>query len=227
MSDQKLWDYHQNQNRDHLICAYPRQNMLFNKIKKLIPSGKFILENGFGDGYLLNKLSKSWYKVVGQDISQENINITKKQWNNINIDFLLGDVSWTILANNESLDWYIASEVLEHMTDEELPIHVKEMHRTLKSGWYGFLTFPAKENLKINECMCPECGKVFHKRWHKQYRDEKKIRHVFKDFKILTIKTFVSRVKWNSVLSSFVGYLKVIGSHVLGINKSYLVIIKK
>jgi hypothetical protein len=75
--------------------------------------------------------------------------------------------------------------------------------------------------------MCPKCGEIFHKRWHKQYRDDKKIRHVFKDFKILTIKTFVSRVKWNNFLNSFVGYLKVIGSHVLGINKSYLVIVKK
>lgn len=226
MSDKKLRDYHQNENRIHLTDWYPRQNMLFKRIKKTLSKWLTILENGFGDWYLLNKLAKSWYVVIWQDISQDNIDLTKKQRHG-NIDFILGDVSWKLLAKDNSLDGYIASEVLEHMTDEELVFHVQEIYRILKSGWYAFLTFPAKENIKANECICPKCGEVFHKRWHKQYRDEKKIHHVFKQFKILTLKTFVSRIKWVSFFTSLVGYLKVVWSHVLDINKSYFVIIKR
>lgn len=187
----------------------------------------FILENWFGDGYLLNKLAKFWYKVIWQDISEENIRITKKQWNNNNIEFILGDVSWKILTKDNSLDWYVASEVLEHMTDEELSFHIEEIYRTLKKWWYWLLTFPAKEDLKANECLCPKCGEIFHKRWHKQYRNEEKIFHTFKKFKILKIATFVSRVQWTSFFSSLIWYLKVIWSYILNINKSYVVVIKK
>ncbi len=227
MSDKNLWDYHQKENRMHLTASYPRQNKLSKIINQFLKPEMSILENGFWDGYLLNKLSILGFNAIGQDISEQNIKITGKQWNNDRLKLLLWDVSWKILVNNDSVDGYIASEVLEHMSDEELDFHIKEIYRVLKKWGYGFLTFPAKENLKTNECACPKCWEIFHKRWHKQYRDEKKVHYKFKAFKILTIKTFVSRVQWETIFDSLMWYLKVIWSHILDINKSYLVIIKK
>ena len=227
MSDSKLWDYHQNENRNHLCSSYPRQNMLFRKICKKLDRNSKILEIGFWDGYLLNKLSKNWYDVIWQDLSEININNTKAQRNNNKIKFILWDDSWEIFTLENSLDWFIASEVLEHMSDKELQICVDEIYKKLKVWWYAFLTFPANENLELNQCICPECWKIFHKWWHKQYRDTQKIKRTFKNFKIVTLRTFVSRPAWSTFLQGIIWYLKFIWSRILNINKSYLVILKK
>jgi ubiquinone/menaquinone biosynthesis C-methylase UbiE len=85
---------------------------------------------------------------------------------------------------DENFDVFIASEVLEHLDDQQLSSTVAEMHRVLRQGGHALLTFPARERLKENECYCPHCGETFHKWGHKQQWNEQKIRQVFKDFAI-------------------------------------------
>ena len=232
MSDKKLWDHHQNDNRSHLIQWYPRQNKIFYKIKKLLPVWSKLLEIGFGDWYLLNKLSRFGYSVLWQDLSEKNIELTQKQRKNKNIKFLFWGNDWKLLVNDKSLDGFIASEVLEHMWDNELLFCVKEIYRSLKKWWYVFLTFPVKENLKANECICPKCWEVFHKRWHKQYWDDKKVKKIFNNFQIIEFKEFFSRYIWESILSNAIGYIMFIIRKFLDKiidldNKTYLLILKK
>lgn len=225
--DTKLWDYHQNENRNHLKDAYPRQDMIFKKILHFLDKKSNILEIWFWDWYLLNKLSKYWFNVIWQDLSDKNIEITKKQWNNNKIKFILWDDSWIFQFEDNSLDWFIASEVLEHMNNKQLEICISEIYRILKKWWYAFITFPAKENLKLNECICPNCWEIFHKRWHKQYWDKKIITNNFNIFETILLKEFVSRVKWKNIITNIIGYIKYFWSHILNLNKSYLVILKK
>lgn len=225
--DIKLWDFHQDENRSHLKASYPRQNMIANKIYKFLKKWSKILEIWFWDWYLLNKLANSWFDVIWQDLSDKNIEITKKQWNNNKINFVLWDDSWKFKFNDNTLDWFIASEVLEHMNDEQLNICISEIYRLLKKWWFAFLTFPAREKLKISECMCPNCWEIFHKWWHKQTWNNEKIKLLFDKFEIITLKEFVSRPKWTNVISEFIWYLKYIWWYILNMNKSYFVIIKK
>lgn len=225
--DTTLWDFHQDENRNHLKDSYPRQDMISKKIAKFLNKWSKILEIWFWDWYLLNKLSNLWFEVIWQDLSEKNIEITKKQWNNNKITFILWDDSWKFQFDDNSIDWFVASEVLEHMNDEQLNICTSEIYRFLKVWWYAFLSFPARENLKLSECMCPNCSETFHKRWHKQSWTDEKIKDKFKNFEIILLKEFVSRSKWTSLISEFIGYLKYFWSYVLNINKSYLVIIKK
>lgn len=103
---------------------------------------------------------------------------------------MLWDDSWKLLVKDDSLDWFIASEVLEHMTNEELNVCINEIYRTLKKGGLWFITFPANENLKNNECFCPNCWTIFHKVWHKQSFNDKIINTLFIKFKITYKKTF-------------------------------------
>ena len=232
MSDKKLWDHHQNENRNHLIQWYQRQDKLFKYLRRFLDLWKNILEIGFWDWYLLNTLSNAWYNVIGQDLSENNIEITKKQWNNKKIKFLLWDDSWKLCVEDSSMDWFIASEVLEHMSDEELNICIKEIYRVLKKWWHAFITFPAKENLKNNECICPKCWEVFHKWWHKQYWDDNKIKLIFSEFKIVLTKEFFNRYTWNNFIEKVAWFSmyfirKLINTMVDLDWKNYLVILKK
>lgn len=227
MSDTKLWDFHQDENREHLRDSYPRQDMIAKKIIKYIKQWSKLLEIWFWDGYLLNKLTNKWYKVIWQDLSKKNIEITKKQWKNDKISFVLWDDSWKFKFEDESIDWFIASEVLEHMNDKQLEICSSEIYRILKKSWFAIFTFPANEILKKSECSCPNCWEIFHKWWHKQSWTEEKIKLKFKKFEIIKLKEFVSRPKSKNTLQNLIGYLKYFWWYILNMNKSYLVILKK
>ncbi len=231
MPDSVLWDYHQNENRNHFIGWYPRSDKVFKFVKKYLKKWK-IYEIGFGDGYLLNKLSLAWYCCIWQDISELNIELTKKQWNNERINFVLWDLSWRLKADNNSLDGFIASEVLEHMDDEELNICINDIYRCLKKWWYAFITFPCREILKKEEFICPHCWNVFHIYWHKQSRDDSKIKEKFSKFEIVKIIEFFSRSPWRSKLDKIVGYyyffLRTLFNSIFDIYwKTYLIVLKK
>jgi len=225
--DITLWDFHQDENREHLKDSYPRQDMLFKKILRLMSKWGTILELGFWDGYLLNRLTKAWFDCIGQDISEKNIELTKKQWGNNNVNYLLWKLDSKIIALDQSVKAIIASEVLEHMTDDELHEITNEMYRALPKWWYCILTFPARENLSANSCSCPNCWEIFHKWGHKQVWTEEKIRSTFKQFSKINTSEFVSRTKWTDLKSIVLWCMKAIWSYLLWINKSFLVILEK
>ena len=103
-----------------------------------------------------------YYTMYGQDLSEENIEITKKDWPDAKVNYLLGDESGKLLVDNASLDGFIASEVCEHMTDEELVVFVSELKRTLKPDGHAIITVPFHENLTKSTHFCPHCGNTFH-----------------------------------------------------------------
>ncbi len=244
VNDKRMWDFFQNNEKENsggernlrkqLGFSYPRQNSFFNNVKKYIPlkTGDKILEIGFWDWYLLNKLASNGYDVIWQDLSDINIEQTKKQRKNDKIKFKLGDDSWKILVDDESLDWFIASEVLEHMSDEELQTCVSEIYRCLKSEWYAFISFPCRENLDNRTCICPECWAVFHKVWHKQRRDREKIDKVFKKFKIIKIRERFYRYPGNNKIEMIcwllMYYIRTFVNLFIDLeNKTYFLILQK
>lgn len=232
MSDKKLWDFHQNENRKHLIYWYQRQDKIFKQIKKYLKKTVKTLEIWFWDWYLLNKMSLYWYNVTWQDLSESNIDLTKKQWNNNKINFILWDESWKLQLENNSIDWFIASEVLEHMNEVQLKICIDEIYRILKNEWYVFITVPFKEDLKLNECSCPNCWEVFHKWGHKQYWDIDIIKDKFSNFEIIYITDFFNRYTWKNTFEKIIWYVmffirNILNKFVFIDWKSYLIILKK
>lgn len=226
--DQKLWTFHQTDNVDNLIVGHPRQDLIYKKITKFIKSGK-VLEIGFGDGYLLKKLSQK-YTCYGADISHKNVEQMKKNIPNVNFEIL--DMDGKLPYENEFFDGFIASEVLEHMTDEELDCSMNEIIRVLKSGGYAIVTFPVKENIKDSECFCPECGVKFHKWGHKQVWNEEKIAREFNKFKIIQKKEIFIPFKGNSLMENLIGTVMFAARNILNIfinvpNKTYFVILEK
>ncbi len=192
MSDTRLWTYHQDTNRNFLQEWYARQELLRKIVEKTIPKNGTILEIWFGDGYLLQRLSKLWYSVFGQDLSIENIEITKKDPASEKITFLLWDETGTLKIDDNSLNGFVASEVLEHMNNEELTHAIGEILRVLKPWATAIITVPYKENLDASTHYCPHCGNTFHTWWHKQSWNEERIQEVFTWFKNTSIQRFMS-----------------------------------
>lgn len=182
--DQKLWTYHQTDNVSNLLVGHSRQDFLRKSICSKLKKGK-ILEIGFGDGYLLSTLADR-FECFGSDISEENvknkaIELEKVKFSTIGTDGKLP-------FDNNFFDAFVASEVLEHMSDAELDICVGEVYRILKSNGYCFITVPGEENLAENECFCPNCERKFHKWGHKQCWTENKLKKIFSQFEIVQIK---------------------------------------
>lgn len=201
-NDINLWDFHQTTLKDNFKVGHPRQDYLKGLIIRQFNSGK-LLEIGFGDTYLLNSLSNK-YKTYGADISTKNIELHKKELPKIT--FSLINTSGKLPYKDNFFDIFVASEVLEHMSDKELTKTIKEIHRILKTGGKAYLTFPYNENLQLNQFYCPHCNKVSHPYGHKQCWNDKKVEDVFAIFNKLNYSTFFTRYIGNTKLENFAGF---------------------
>lgn len=226
--DEKLWRYYQQDASSVFSTTHSRHNKVYSKVVKYLSPHKKILEIGFGDGYLLKKLVNK-YTCCGADISSEVIKKAKEEMNCV--DFMVMDITGKIPYPDNSFDGFIASEVLEHMDNEELAVCLKEAKRVLKKDGYLFITFPVEEDLRENQCFCPNCGEIFHKWGHKQRWSEIKINEIFNNFKIISVDEFFAAYSGNNFKEKVLGYMMFIVRSMLNklvsiSGKSYIVILK-
>ena len=78
-----------------------------------INSGDIVLDVGCGNGALAYDLAQKAKRVVGIDLSPENIKIAKKKYSAPNIDYQVGDATRDL--SDEKFDVIILSNVLEHI----------------------------------------------------------------------------------------------------------------
>lgn len=190
LEDEKLWDFHQLENRDSFNLAAPRFRFLVKQITGLKRSNK-ILDIGFGDGQLLQLLSHYHFDLYGTDISKKNVKKTKNEFvaKKIDVELKVAKITDIPFEDNE-FDVVVATEVLEHAGEMELQEGLQEIRRVLKTGGFFFGTVPANENLSDSTCFCSKCENVFHRWGHKQSFNEGKIKTIFIDqgFQIKNIK---------------------------------------
>lgn len=185
---EKMWTYYQTGRQNYTPKGYWRQRLVFKKIRKYLKKGK-ILEIGFGDGYLLNLLS-AFYKTYGADISANNISISKKMLPKTK--FKLMSVNGLLPYSDNSFDGFVAAEVLEHLSKKSLVKLIDEIYRILKKNGLAFLTFPAEENLEDSDCICPRCGKIFHRFGHRQIWTRNLVRERFHRYNVVLLQEFFS-----------------------------------
>jgi SAM-dependent methyltransferase len=75
------------------------------------------------------------------------------------------------------MDFVVASEVLEHLTDEQRAAGIGEIARILRPGGYFLGTVPFNENLAEQQAVCPHCGEVFHRWGHQRSFTLDDVRH--------------------------------------------------
>lgn len=112
-------------------------------IEELNPQrGEKVIDLGCGTGYYLFLLSNlpTNLDLTGFDNDNRVMNEAKYSLSDKNIDFVVGDLHKMPFINN-SFNKAVASEVLEHVQDDELVL--KEIYRLLKPGGILVISAPS------------------------------------------------------------------------------------
>jgi ubiquinone/menaquinone biosynthesis C-methylase UbiE len=164
MDQEKIWDYFQND--DATTDAFAGARTRYKFLSRHINPGMRVLNIGVGRGGLEAILLQKGAIVSCLDPSEKSIE-------NIRELLGLGDraqvgYSQAMPFTDHHFEVVVMSEVIEHLTDEELRATLSEVLRVLESGGRFIGTVPADENLLANQIMCPHCGQTSHRWGHIQ-----------------------------------------------------------
>jgi ubiquinone/menaquinone biosynthesis C-methylase UbiE len=169
-----IWDYFQTDGIESFVGNSKRLNFIGDKIQS---NEEHVLNIGVGNGFMESLLQKKGKKVSALDPSSAAIENLKK-------NLRLSDASAQVGYSQEmpfadsSFDVVIMSEVIEHLDSEILSKTLQEVWRVLRSGGRLIGTVPADENLKENECVCPNCAHVFHRWGHVQEFNKTRLQEI-------------------------------------------------
>jgi SAM-dependent methyltransferase len=165
MNSQKLiWQHFQNTDHDSFAAAYPRLNFLLNRISQHHSAGApAVLNIGVGGGYFEQQAKGRGWRISAVDPDEQAIARLFEK----GIDAHVGTLR-ALPIPDQSMDFVVVSEVLEHLPAEELPTALSEIHRVLKPGGHFLGTVPHAEVLSDQQTVCPHCGALFHRWGHSQ-----------------------------------------------------------
>lgn len=171
----RLWSYYSksssHQNKYFGRVAGRQVSKLIRK-KGLLRSANNILDFSCGKGDLIAHLSSHLNKnqsISGVDVSSESIEETiSRNQQNSNFTGAIVSTVWPGSLPSHTQDLLIATEVIEHLHDDEINQALSECRRILKPGAHLFVTTPNQEDLNVDKTLCPECGCIFHRWQHMQ-----------------------------------------------------------
>jgi len=160
-SQQPIWSHFQSEGAANVFRAsHPRHAAILRKIGRLAGSrAPAVLNIGIGDGNLEKKARDLGWQICSLDPDPQAVGRLCDQ----GIAAQAGFVE-TIPFPNSHFDFIVASEVLEHLTDDQRKAALEEIKRKLKPAGYLIGTVPYREDLELNMTVCPKCRHVFH-RW--------------------------------------------------------------
>ena len=171
-SQDKLWAYFQGEAPEVFEEAKPRFDFIIREIARksgtVVPR---VLNIGVGNGYLEETTQRLGWDIHSLDPDGKTI----KRLIEKGIRAHRGYIE-RMSFNDASFNFVTASEVLEHLTDEQRHRGIGEVARVLERGGWFIGTVPYSENLFANQVVCPKCGEVFHRWGHQKSFDIKTIR---------------------------------------------------
>jgi 2-polyprenyl-3-methyl-5-hydroxy-6-metoxy-1,4-benzoquinol methylase len=104
-------------------------------VQRIVGKGKNILEVACGDGFLAIYLARKHNEVTAIDISNACVDFTKNNAEKyaVNINVMQGDGRKLMFENN-SFDYVISLEFVEHLTEADFVNHLREVRRVLKDN---------------------------------------------------------------------------------------------
>lgn len=162
-SQDKIWSHFQNADPESFAAARPRLEFLVRVIASHVRSPRpKVLNIGVGSGHFeQTALARGWevHSLDPDAVAMERLSAA-------GVIGHVGYIERMELPDNQ-FDAVVASEVLEHLHDEQRTAGLREIARVLKPGGWFLGTVPDNENLKAGDVICPCCGALFH-RWGHQ-----------------------------------------------------------
>lgn len=165
MNQDKIWNYFETEtNKAVFSASAPRLSYLFQQAQSHFPQNNpRILNIGIGDGWLEKRCQQAGWHTYTLDPSFDAIAKIK--------ELGIGGETGYIEKNpypDSFFDIVFCSEVIEHLSEEQISLGLLEIKRVLSDEGVLVGTVPHNENLSINQVVCPCCGKVFHRWGHLQ-----------------------------------------------------------
>ena len=137
----RIWEHFQNEGAESFQQSSGRLRFLVN----LIPRGSRVLDVGVGAGVFESLALQRGLDVFCLDPSERSIRALQSKLG-------LGEqaqvgYSQDMPFANESFDYVVMSEVLEHLSDQVVTDTVTEVHRVLVPGGRMLGTVPSRESL--------------------------------------------------------------------------------
>jgi len=189
--DQKvIWAHFQNNMPESFEAARPRLDFLIRQVRKwCTQEHPVVLNIGVGNGYFERQAVQQPWEVHTLDPDEKAL----ASLEGIPVQRHTGVVE-EIPMKNQSCHCVIASEVFEHLTEEEGTRAMAEVARVLRSDGVFLGTAPYNEDLAAGQVVCPHCGGLFH-RWghHRSFVEESLQRELSRYFvvKVLYRTAFV------------------------------------
>lgn len=168
----KIWRHFQNAAPESFAAAHPRLDWLLAQIARRSRGERpAVLNIGVGDGYFERGAKSRGWSIASLDPDEQAIARLTAE----GIAARMGLIQ-QIPHASQSLDFVVASEVLEHLTDDQRLAGVEEIARVLRPGGWFLGTVPYREIMADQQTACPCCGEVFHRWGHQRSFDEADIR---------------------------------------------------
>lgn len=187
MSQEKIWDYFQGEAVENFAGAVPRLNFLFRKALKVTGNRDIsVLNIGVGDGWLERRCVRQGWKTHSIDPSAPSVERLAGTGTSARVGYIE-----KMPYGDGTFDVVFCSEVLEHLSDDQLDLGLGEVERILRRGGFLIGTVPYNENLSESTVVCPDCGKVFHRWGHMRSFDRDGLRSAFAkaDLRVVALTT--------------------------------------
>ena len=119
----------------------------YHAITQLVKN-KRVLDIACGEGYGTNIIAGYARNAVGVDIDHESIAHAKKTYGNSNTSFTQGSIT-QIPFDDNSFDFVVSFETLEHVSMNDQHVFLKEIKRVLTSDGVLVMSTPNKHNYSI------------------------------------------------------------------------------
>ncbi|WP_371363045.1 Ubiquinone biosynthesis O-methyltransferase, mitochondrial [Sporomusa rhizae] len=188
-----LWNYYQNEKPESFSGSIAR----LRYIAKRIPKGSNVLNIGVGGGVFEKLALERGLEVYALDPDEATISNLRNRL------FLAERAKVGYIENipftENSFDYVVVSEVLEHLSDNQLKEAIEDIHRVLVPGGFLIGTVPSREKLEELVSVCPECGHISHRWGHVQSFSSSNLSDLLSKLFTVSEITECYFVAWNSL----------------------------